>query len=209
MCTGTHPYIPIANVAKIEVFMTQDVQHIENVFHAYAPSGFTGGSLEDLATVVDDWVTGSYMIKIGSQVDYNGVKITDLTTESGPVYEMSRAVPVAGAIGSGERYPAQNSAVISWNTAQRGRSFRGRTYVPGLRSTFCSGSTLTNAFINDLSTAFGNLKADLADAGYTLVIASLCNGKAWRTTGTFAAVTTFSVNPTVATQRRRLPGRGT
>lgn len=208
MCTGTHAYIPMPSVAKAEVFFREDSQQLENVFHFYHPSGFDSGTLEDLGIIMMQWAEDHYITILGSQLTFTGVKITDLSTESGGVYENSPAGTVTGGNTTGEAFPNNTAVVVSWKTLSRGRSFRGRTFVPGIRSSMVTLNTVGGTFNTSLTTALNTLTTETGAGGFVQVITSLCNGKAWRTTGVSTPVSSYVINPTVAAQRRRLPGRG-
>lgn len=115
---------------------------------------------------------------------------------------------VGGQVGPCE---ANNVAFcLSLRTAYRGRSFRGRVYLPGI-------STNILADTNHVSPEFAGLAQEqlyeafvsLAPEGFTPIVASFRFGGAPRAAGVGTEVINVIATDTVLdSMRRRLPGRG-
>lgn len=204
MCTGKHPYIPVDNT--IQVVAVQNIQGeiAENVFH-FTKSSAWGSA--DLVTVANA-VKAAYSNKIAPLTtaawSLTEIRIADLTTQTGIAYDTG--VTGVSGTGAGVAVPNNVAAVISWGTAQRGRSFRGRTYIGGL----ASGHVVnTNQLDSDGVSALDQFAAALQDtasfAGGSLAIVSYCNNKAWRTTGVATPVISHTSEVKLRTQRRRMP----
>lgn len=208
MCTGTHPYIPVINTAKVELFMRSDGQQIANVFHVLSSVAFNPVSLAEVVSAFEEWCVGNYFPAIGAQVTLNSIKATDLSSESGSVYEKTPDEALAGGVTGGEAFPNNSTVVLKWLTSQRGRSYRGRTYVPGMRSSIASINTLLPTPYAAIVAAASQLWSQVRAAGWDLAVVSYCNGKEWRTTGVATPIVSWALDETLDSQRRRLPGRG-
>src|ERR1041385_1621876 len=99
-----------------------------------------------VADVVASTVANAYEDLRGamrSTSAWDHVVVTDLRTEGAPEFEsVNGGFPLVGT-DSGEDLPYQNAAVITWRTALRGRSFRGRTYLGGFTESFSSGRNIS------------------------------------------------------------------
>lgn len=161
-----------------------------NVMHFRAP-GFTA---EEVATAVDSignleyWspmVTDAYMVQF------------DVTPLDGAGATHSQA-PTHGGWGgsqSGDFSPA-SAVVVSFKTALRGRSHRGRIYLPFIAEAVISDGQLTGAQVTALNTGWAAFISSAAGAGVTPVVASYKLSTAADITGT-------SVISGLGTQRRR------
>lgn len=134
----------------------------------------------------------------------------DLTWEALKSYDAS---VVNGAVanlaitsnGQGTRpgfsLPGHVAHAIQWDSANRGRSFRGRSYITNLSESDVDGDSV--------STAFLNLEANLAGA----IIGTYVGGRFTFAVGSrklqgSTAVASYKLDPIVDSQRRRLSGRG-
>lgn len=209
MCEGTHPYIPVINVAKAELQFLADGQKVENVFHFRNPVAWEASSLAFLANELKNWDTSHYSGARHADCILTGIKCTDLSSSSGAVVEVPIVPAHPGTIVAGQMLPNNVSLVIKWVTSQRGRSFRGRTYIPGLGSTMVLLSSPTAAMVTIAVGVASALWSMASVQNWDLVVVSYCNNKAWRTTGVSTKITSYAVEGTLDSQRRRLPGRGT
>lgn len=116
----------------------------------------------------------------------------------------------ANTTGTGEVLPPQDSAVISWRTDTKGRSFRGRSYHPGHLESQQASGVWTSSTLVALNAMADNFLARYGPSGtYTdwqFVIISLSSGGVRRLNPVSTAVTAFAVSPFVFTQRRRGAG---
>lgn len=105
---------------------------------------------------------------------------------------------------AGDALPPQIAPIISWRTQFVGRSYRGRSYMPPCSETYNVGGVV--------QTTMRTLLADYADA--ILSLTDLPGGNTYElgiwspTLNQFNAVTSYVVQPTFATQRRRRSGVG-
>lgn len=144
-----------------------------------------------------------------NQISMIGLKWTDMSTETGPTLEESDTpIPVGADTSPG--LPGNCASVVTFRTPYRGRSARGRIYIPGVPQTAHSNGLLTGTYLAKLAD-FGdswNVLQGQTVALYHVVASRYHDGVA-RAEGKTYLVDTYTVNPTVCSQRKRLPGRGT
>jgi hypothetical protein len=171
------------------------VQTATNVIHVKDNAG--GHDAVDAYNVINAHVTAGMW---GATVDNMGVISVDVTPLDGSsaTYSAVTGTPAkwAGAI-TGEFVP-QASAPTSLATANRGRSARGRVYVPGLCEGAQSEGFLTGSIVTSITTAWETfLSALLANTPpWELVVASY-------KLATAQPVIAVQCRSAIATQRRR------
>jgi len=104
--------------------------------------------------------------------------------------------------------PNNVAVVVKWITANRGRSYRGRTYHLGIPQGSVTGSVLTTGYRTSLVQAYSNFVLLGTTPTWTLSVASRYSNGQPRTNGVITPINALSINPTVDSQRRRLPERG-
>lgn len=209
------PFIPVANTVLAEIRMTADLQQVENTLYFEFPAAPTLASMQTLADDLQAWWIASYAGQIWSGVELREITLTDLTSSSGPQLTQ---VPPSGTLGdlSNPPLPTSVTLTVSFRTALRGRSFRGRNYVVGLvESQTTSANEIDSTTIAAWASTYTDLFAVAADAGVTWVVVSRFSGVDGsgnpipRAAGVTTPVTTVViVDNVVDSQRRRLPGRG-
>jgi len=104
---------------------------------------------------------------------------------------------VEGSLSAGEALPAV-AVVATLYTALRGRSYRGRIYLPYVGESVAESGKVKPDYLADLQGGWGDFQADLEGntPPVTLVVASYKEEVA-------NAVTSILVQPVLATQRRR------
>ena len=103
----------------------------------------------------------------------------------------------SGQVTSGDIVP-QVAGLISTRTAIRGRSARGRIYLPYASETAIVDGSLAAGYQAGAATSWETFRAAMNTAGSPLVVASYKGGTA-------ADVTSLIVRSHLATQRRRQP----
>jgi hypothetical protein len=112
--------------------------------------------------------------------------------------------------------PNNVTLTVSFRTANRGRSFRGRNYVVGLGETQVAGNTVAPSVITAFDGIYSQLLASPVAAIATWVVVSRFSGvdpvtkePIPRVTGIATPITSVTVvDNVVDSQRRRLPKRG-
>jgi len=117
----------------------------------------------------------------------------------------------SGELGTqaGARLPNNVAMVLKFSTDQRGRSYRGRVYLPGMViESLETSDTWLPAAAGAITSNFNLYIADIDDAWtdpeITHVVVSRYTDNAPRTTGVATPVTAVTYNPAVATQRKRV-----
>lgn len=185
-------------------------QQIENVIHidGGVPSGYVVANLVGINNDLITW-WGTHLAPILSEeVTLRSVRSTDLTTESGPVLETVPSVATAGEVNL-PSLPNNVAVVMTHRTQKRGRSYRGRTYIPGLPSDDANSSTdIKLSDVTALIAAFVSLVSTFSGTGNKIGVLSRFAGGTARSTGVFTPWTSTDANTAFDSQRRRLLGRG-
>jgi len=209
------PFIPVPNTALVELRSTLDGQDVENTLWFDFGVEPTASDLSDLGNLLLDWWVARIKPITSQANQLREVVVTDMTTES----SAQVTVPAPGGTqgdATDEIMPGNVTVCVSFRTALRGRSFRGRNYFIGLTVGQVSGSQVISTQVDAITTAYGSLGADITGSGWTWVIASRYDGvdpttgkPIPRAEGIVTPVqSVVVVDPIVDSQRRRLPGRG-
>jgi len=203
------PFIPAENVAMVEIRMTLDFQRVENTLYFEQGAGWDETSLMTLGEDVASWWEGQISPIASVALAVTEVTCTDLTSDSAPSVSFVPASLLSGVLVE-EPLPNNCSLAISFRTAGRGRSSRGRNYFVGLVDNQVSGNEVTTGFADALKAAYlmiGLGGSFTADATWSVV--SRHHNLAPRTTALVQPISSVViVDRTIDSQRRRLPGRG-
>lgn len=199
---------PTENVAEVTMSFSQDGQILMNKHHYLNTAGWDAGSLNNLGTAIVEWWTDNLQEHIPSVISLDAVEVVDLTEDSGLGISVTEGLPVPGT-GTGTALPNNVTLAIKKGTGFVGRSFRGRTYHIGLTEQQVTGNTVGSTVLDTLRDAYDALKEPLgALIPVDLCVLSEYADGAQRTAGICTVVTGIGIDPTVDSQRRRLPGRG-
>src|ERR1044071_4448186 len=172
----------VPNVAQTRIEGVVDSQlTINDLYWEISGGGINAVNLATLVGAVVNW-TQTQLCPLLSD-DWTAVRVVgiDLTTQTGP--EVEGIVNTVGGV-SGEANPNNVAACISFRTAQRGRSFRGRNFVPAIPGSVVTLNTLDPSFMADLDTAYGNLMgAGVFTAGWQWGVVSRVSGGVPRANG--------------------------
>lgn len=199
-------FIPVPNVAQVEVRMTLDSQRIENTlyFEKAAPWGIV--QLQALTADIRAWWIALVAPLVSASVALNTVFARDLTFANSTQAEVSGGV--SGTRG-GPVLPSNVSLCVSFRTGQTGRSFRGRNYIVGLTEGDVIGNLVDDPLVQSYIDAYlGLLPIATENASEWVVVSRHTNGSP-RVSGIGTPITSVVVvDRVVDSQRRRLPGRG-
>ena len=131
--------------------------------------------------------TAEIMPFLGGNLTLLSVKATDLTVEGGATFEAAASPPVDGGT-AGESLPNSVALCYTKRTSRAGRSYRGRTYLPGLVEAQVNGNFLASGVGATLGPIMGNLASAMETSGFDLVVLSRRNGGAARPTGISTAM---------------------
>jgi len=210
------PFVPVSNTAMVEIRFLLDDQHIENTLYFERADAVTSENLTSLNNAVLAWWIDNMSTLQPTALQLSEIVCTDLTSDSGPQVTLAPPVAQFGSVDS-PVLPNNVSLAISFRTGLRGRSFRGRNYIPALWEGGVIGNTVGTTIVDAFATAYTELITDtgVADAGYTWAVVSRFSGVDGdgkpipRETGLSTPVASVViVDATVDSMRRRLPGRG-
>src|SRR5258707_4743575 len=123
------PFIPFANCAEVVIQLTQQAIPWILTFGMEDSVPITLAELSLLFTAIDTWVTTDLSGQVSGNCSIDFIKLTDLTTVSGPTFQNPTTTNAGSLAGTG--IPAQAALGTSLYTNNRGRSFRGCRYFAG------------------------------------------------------------------------------
>ena len=200
-------YQPVISTVQIQIMGRVDGQLTVNDLYFQASGAITPTSIAALVTDVSDWVVASLAPLLSDDWAAERTIGTDLTTATGLRNEQA-TVQVGGV--SGEANPNNVAVVVSLRSANRGRSGRGRNYVPGIPGSVVTLNTIDPVFISNLIDAYLLLMgAGTFSAGWELVVVSRVSGGVRRATGLAQPVVNIVVvGDSVRSMRSREIGHG-
>jgi len=159
---------------------------------------------EDIAA----WWVAKISGQVGGEIVLYGVRCTSLVSETAPsvVYDVNPPEP--GTHTSAQRLPGNVTMTVTFRTATRGRSSRGRNYVVGLTENQVAGDVVNGAVVAAYVAGYQDLLTDVTANGATHVVLSRYTGGGPRPEGIGNPVISYTSDGIVDSQRRRLTGRG-
>lgn len=201
-------FVPVANTCLAELVMSLDGQVVENTLWFELQSGSLDlVSMGDLAAVLRSWWASEYADGVADDLSLNLIRITDMSTSSGLLLEYNTSLPANGLVVD-ESLPNSIAAVVQFRSNQRGRSYRGRNYIPGIPGNSVVVNTLLTAYRDAFVTTYENLQTLALAEGWLHVIVSRFSGGATRPSGITTPVMRYFVDGVVHNQRRRTVGVG-
>lgn len=188
----------------IELFMSLDSIPMENTLYFQYEEDPTLSVMEALAADMADWWTTNIAPNLSEDLTLTTVKATDLTTQTSPTFTFVPDAAIPGGRAQ-EAMSNQVCAVISFRSAARGRSSRGRNYVPGLGVADVTNNLYDQNLLNAIVDGY-QLLADTVfdDARAWVVVSRQQNNVPLETAQMLPIATALAVNNRVKTQRRRL-----
>lgn len=201
------PFQPAPSIASVVIAGVMDGQLVELTSSWFASGGISEASLQALTDGVSGWFAGTVLPLLSRDVSGGTVRAVDETTATGPVAQ-------TGFTGVGgvdqESAPNNVAACISFRTAQRGRSARGRNFVMGIPNSLITLNTLDAGFMGDIQTAYELLiGAGAFVSGWQWVVLSRVTGGVPRANGIGIPITSVSFTTNkVRSMRSREVGHG-
>jgi hypothetical protein len=206
-------FIPAPGIAQAELVFTWNEQTVEMVLNFQGSGAWSATTLDLLGSSLVSWFQTYLAPLLSTQIQLRIVRVRDLTTVNGVGVEHSSGLPSGGLINTAS-VPNNVAIAVKHSTGLTGRSFRGRSFVPGLAAGDINVNTLLPDSLTALRNAFANLNVVSNVNGAVHVVLSKYHGvdsqgkPIPRATAIATPVLSYSVDPTVDSQRRRLPGRG-
>lgn len=201
-------FIPVANVAEVNLRQRLFGQQIENTMYFRFDSGSPSVSdLNTLAAAVESWFVTQIMFYMSNNITYHETNVVDLTTATSPTGYSLAEQGSTGNVAS-PALPGNVCICASFRSTQRGRSARGRNYLAGLPESLVTGNVVDTALLANITSGY-DIILTTPFAGWTWVIVSRYNAGVPRVAGTtFDVVSAGFVDDVIDSQRRRLTGRG-
>lgn len=209
------PFVPATRTALVEVRASQGLQEVENTLYFRYADPVDSTMLIELGERVLLWWQDDLAPIINSNVTLREIVVTDLTTATSPQITIT---PPGTNTGTNLAPPLTNSVTltVSFRTANRGRSFRGRNYVVGLSSSDLEDSNnFKETTLTAVISSYLELFTVATDTTTTWVVVSRFSGvdSSGKPIPRATAVSTpvnavVIVDPIADNQRRRLPKRG-
>jgi hypothetical protein len=202
--------VPVPNVCKAELFFTLHGQRIENVLSFQSLGTWGDAEMVELGNFLLDWWPATVGLNVSTELQLRYVHLTDLRSPIGPAVDVVPTTTITGSV-SNQSLPANNALCVSHRSAFRGRSSRGRTYVPGITEDSTANSVVDSARGEAIRASFDTLRTDAAvvGPGWGFVVVSLRTAGVDRAEGfPFLVQSSILVDLVVDSQRRRLPRRG-
>lgn len=202
-------FIPVPQGMQFELRFTKEAQRCENVLYFASSAAVSTTLMQTIAQALSNWWVGNIRAVMSNTLALQEIYCTDITSATGPTVSFTTGLPAGGTV-AGEALPNNVAMCLSFRTAQRGRSGRGRNYLFGFPETATSGSFFDNNLVNQMVSAYSLLLgAGTFVPGANWVVVSRFNLGGPRTNGLTIPITSVvSTNNAVDSQRRRLPGRG-
>lgn len=201
------PFIPVTGSVQVTVEGVADNQLTINDTYWQASGAVNLSGMVGLGEAVSGWVGSAFAPLLSEDWSSTRVRVVDLSSPTGLFFETA-SVNTGGV--AGEAAPNNVAACVSIRSANRGRSGRGRNYVPGIPNSLITLNTLDNGFISDLLSAYTQfVGAGLFIVGWQWCVLSRFNLGAPRTEGLMQPVVSVEmVTPYVRSMRSREVGHG-
>ncbi|MCK5318570.1 MAG: hypothetical protein KAJ55_11670 [Anaerolineales bacterium] len=197
-------YIRLPLGVRIAVEYEQFGKVIVNVYHVTTTDPILTAKLFDLADVFRDWWINTQRTGLSTDIALTSITALNLDVPNGQ--KVTRVVsPVSPGLAVGDAISNNVALVASLATSLTGRSFRGRSYMAGLREVDVTANNVSVGFAAGTVSNYIALTSNLIGANALLVVASFQSGGVPRAEGVATEVSSVSVNTRVDTQRRRLP----
>ena len=202
------PFVPAENVLQCETRWTYLGQQVENVTYWRTTGVPTPEHAADLYMEFEAAFVAHTMALTSNQMLFREMYLTDLSSETSPTFTVLPEEPLAGTANT-TPLPSSVALCVSFRTAGRGRSSRGRNYAMGVTEAHVDGNLFLNAWVNGQLDFYNRWRNQAAVQGLQQVVLSRTEGGVERTEGLAQTITAILVvDQIVDSQRRRLLGRG-
>lgn len=203
-------FVPAPNIIMAEVRYLLDNQHIENRLMINNSAAVDAAALEAMAILVWNWAENDLFPFLNASLRLVEVLTTDLTTVNGGQFTYAPDATTVGSEG-GACLPNECAFCVSLRSTSRGRSARGRIYIPAIPvSAMVTQNNLSTTAASNLVSAVNSLVSLLLSGGKPLTIVSYVSNGIPRVGGPvyFEVENAVSTDTIIDSQRRRKPGVG-
>jgi len=202
-------FVPVPETLMAELRQELSGQQVENTLYFKKSGGWTENDAIILGQALAESWEATMAPVLSVQLQLNSVHLTDLSSQFSFATDFVPAASIQGAVG-GDCSPNNCALCVSFRSAARGRSGRGRNYVPGLAESLVSLNQFDPTAALEIVSFYQGLTALAVDADAQWVVVSRFENGLPREEGLARVVrTVLLVDLVIDSQRRRLPGRGT
>lgn len=196
-------FIPWPNSVKVILEFTIAGIPVTVTIAVTKPAALETGDVTDVANFVKSWAASSLMPNLCTAAALTRVTAYDMTSSTGEVVVLTAGLPVSGTVPD-QSIDIGSALDVSFRTANRGRSGRGRNYVPGIAmGDRANAAQFLLARTNDIAADYVALNTALVTPGFAHTVASEQLDGVVRNPAVMQAVTSYIGNLSIANQRRR------
>lgn len=165
-------FIPFENTVRCAVRYTCEGKNLVNTLWFHKLGGFIESDAAALADELDGWAAGYIMPQMATTVVYQEVTVYDMRTPDSFVIINDDNTGAPGT-NVGNVLPLNAAMTVTFITARRGRSYRGRNYVSGLVEGAATGTLFTVLDTTAVENAYQELRStDITSLGWAHCVAS-------------------------------------
>ncbi len=201
-------FIPTPHAIRLSIQFVWAGQIVEVTLALLGTAPASEGDLVDLTNTANtSWQ--AHMLPLQSnQISLTGFTATAQDSSSAP--SVIKTVTSTAGGHNGPSVPNNSAMTVSMRTPSRGRSYRGRMFLPGMPLDDVNTSVLwALSSIGSVLTAFASFVDDIKMSGlYKVGVLSTHSGGSPRSSGVFTEYNAYSIDQAINSMRRRLAGRG-
>jgi len=169
------PFVPVPNTIEVEAIYELDGQRLENTMYFERASLPTLEEVTNFLAGVNTIIQQNLLPLLSNSIRL--VELVGTLLETAESFSVSQVVnpPVSGGVAN-ESSPSNVAYCVTFQTALRGRSNRGRNYIAGIPIDSVSTNTVTQNFRTGLLDFYETLKAQAGEGGWTMVVVSRYSG---------------------------------
>lgn len=196
-------FVPIVNCWRISMVYRYTTSQLlaVNTFGVYDPVGpFDATRAATWANTFKSWWSTNVKAYVHTGCQLEQINVVDESSSSGTSIQYVTGLPIVGTDANGAA-PQDSAPVITWRTASRGRSYRGRTYHVGAAKNMFTvdGTAVDTALAGSLGTAYTALIAAIPAASATCSLVVLS-----KTLASHTDILTAQGRTHIGSQRRRV-----
>lgn len=204
--------VPVLNTIMVEMRGSAAGEQVENTLYFNKGGTWSPTEVVALGQSMNTWWHDKMQANLNTGYGLMEIQLTDLSSATGIAVTETAGLPDFGLEGGGM---AANSIApcISFHTAMRGRSFRGRNYICGITAGNVIGSNIDGDWMLQMIDAYNELQVVASTNLCEWVVVSRYSGMAGtprrpvpRATGLSTPIISVSFTDNVVdSQRKRLP----
>lgn len=201
-------FVPAANTVRATLEFVWGGQIVAITVSVRKLDGWDFPDYEQLKDHLENWWNTNLKPGLSTGIGLQKINVLDLNSSSAPSVEFPIS-PISYGGNPNASVPLNSAIVTSFKTPLRGRSYRGRAYMPGLTiSSLLNPGVVTSAFAASLVTSWLALVTLLTGSGMEHVVVSRVQEGVELLSAVVTGITEYFVEQNLDSQRRRLVGRG-